>query len=111
MAQAADVLVTHDLEAAVRMEQDDDRINELHRRIFQHLMDDRWHRGVETAVDVTRLGRYYERFADHAESVASRVIFLVTGKDADELVEAEIDQDTALPEQTPEALRDTRPPW
>ncbi|MFF7240054.1 hypothetical protein [Streptomyces collinus] len=24
---------------------------------------------------------------------------------------AETDQDTALPDQTPEALRDTRPPW
>ncbi|MFF7987716.1 phosphate signaling complex protein PhoU [Streptomyces sp. NPDC007901] len=85
MAQAADVLVTRDLDAAVQMEQDDDRIDELHRSIFQHLMDDRWHHGVETAVDVTLLGRYYERFADHAVSVARRVIFLVTGEHADGL--------------------------
>ncbi|MFG3024490.1 phosphate signaling complex protein PhoU [Streptomyces sp. NPDC048254] len=85
MAQAADVLITRDLDAAVQMEQDDDRIDELHRSIFQHLMDDRWHHGVETAVDVTLLGRYYERFADHAVSVARRVVFLVTGEHADEL--------------------------
>ncbi|MFD3585800.1 phosphate signaling complex protein PhoU [Streptomyces sp. NPDC058683] len=85
MAQAADVLVTHDLDAALQMEQDDDRIDELHRSIFQHLMDDRWHHGVETAVDVTLLGRYYERFADHAVSVARRVVFLATGEHADEL--------------------------
>jgi phosphate transport system protein len=85
VAQAADVLVTHDLEAALQMEQDDDRIDELHRGIFQHLMDDRWHHGVETAVDVTLLGRYYERFADHAVSVARRVVFLVTGEHADGL--------------------------
>ncbi|MGW5655101.1 phosphate signaling complex protein PhoU [Streptomyces humi] len=83
MAQAADVLVTRDLEAALQMEQDDDRIDELHRGIFQHLMDDRWHHGVETAVDVTLLGRYYERFADHAVSVARRMVFLVTGEHAD----------------------------
>ncbi|MER6085443.1 phosphate signaling complex protein PhoU [Streptomyces sp. NPDC001833] len=85
MAQAADVLVTRDLEAALQMEQDDDRIDELHRSIFQHLMDERWHHGVETAVDVTLLGRYYERFADHAVSVAHRVVFLVTGEQAEEL--------------------------
>lgn len=72
MAQAADVRVAHDLEAALWMEQDDDRIDELHRSLFQHLMDDRRHQGVGTAVDVTLLGRYDERFADHAVSVARR---------------------------------------
>ena len=45
-------------------------MDELHRTLFQHLMDDRWKHGIETAVDVTLLGRYYERFADHAVSVA-----------------------------------------
>ena len=45
-------------------------------------MDDRWKHGIETAVDVTLLGRYYERFADHAVSVAKRVVYLVTGEHA-----------------------------
>jgi phosphate transport system protein len=85
MAQAAEVLVTRDVDAALQMEQDDDRMDELHRMIFQHLMDDRWHHGVETAVDVTLLGRYYERFADHAVSIARRVVFLVTGEHADDV--------------------------
>ena len=35
---------------------------------------------VETAIDITLLGRYYERFADHAVSVARRVVYLVTGE-------------------------------
>jgi phosphate transport system protein len=48
-------------------------------------MDDRWQHGVETAVDVTLVGRYYERFADHAVSVAQHVVYLVTGEHADEL--------------------------
>jgi phosphate transport system protein len=85
MAQAAEVLLTRDVDAALQMEQDDDRMDELHRMIFHHLMDDRWHHGVETAVDVTLLGRYYERFADHAVSIARRLVFLVTGEHADEL--------------------------
>ena len=84
MAQAAEVLITHDVDAALQMAQDDDRMDELHRMIFQHLMDDRWHHGVETAVDVTLVGRYYERFADHAVSIARRVVYLVTGEHADD---------------------------
>ncbi|MFE5812982.1 phosphate signaling complex protein PhoU [Streptomyces sp. NPDC056479] len=84
MAQAAEVLITHDIEAARQLEQDDDRMDELHRLIFQHLMDEQWHHGVETAVDATLAGRYYERFADHAVSVARRVVYLATGEHADE---------------------------
>lgn len=54
-------------------------------RLFQHLLDERWKHGVETAVDVTLVGRYYERFADHAVSVGRRVVYLVTGEHVDEL--------------------------
>ncbi|SFG98137.1 phosphate signaling complex protein PhoU [Streptomyces mirabilis] len=80
MAQAAEVIIAKDVDAALQLEQDDDRMDELHRMLFQHLMDDRWKHGVETAVDVTLVGRYYERFADHAVSVARRVVYLVTGE-------------------------------
>jgi phosphate transport system protein len=66
MAQAADVLITKDLDAALQLEQDDDRMDELHRAVFQHFLDDHWKHGVDTAVDVTLVGRYHERFADHA---------------------------------------------
>ncbi|MFF1602730.1 phosphate signaling complex protein PhoU [Streptomyces mirabilis] len=85
MAQAAEAIITHDVAAALQLEKDDDRMDELHRMTFQHLMDEQWHHGVETAVDVTLIGRYYERFADHAVSVARRVVYLVTGEHADEL--------------------------
>ncbi|WP_369395174.1 phosphate signaling complex protein PhoU [Streptomyces sp. CG1] len=85
MAQAAEVILTQDVKAALQLEQDDDRMDELHRMVFQHLMDERWSHGVETAVDVTLVGRYYERFADHAVSVARRVVYLVTGEHADDL--------------------------
>ena len=44
-----------------------------------------WKHGIETAVDVTLLGRYYERFADHAVSVAKRVVYLVTGEHAEDI--------------------------
>ena len=34
-------------------------------------MDREWTHGVLTAVDVTLLSRYYERFADHAVQIAA----------------------------------------
>jgi phosphate transport system protein len=85
MAKASEVIVSKDVDEALQLEHDDDRMDELHRTLFQHLLDDRWQHGIETAVDVTLCGRYYERFADHAVSVAKRVVYLVTGEHADEL--------------------------
>ncbi|GAA1151176.1 phosphate transport system protein [Kitasatospora gansuensis] len=80
VAKAGQVIATKDVEKALELEQDDDAIDALHRELFSHLLDDRWQHGIETAVDVTLVGRYYERFADHAVSVAKRVVFLVTGE-------------------------------
>ena len=47
---------------------------------FAELLSTDWTHGVEAAVDVALLGRYYERIADHAVSVANRVVFVVTGE-------------------------------
>lgn len=84
VAKAGLVIATKDVDAALELERDDDAMDQLHRELFAHLLDDRWQHGIETAVDVTLCGRYYERFADHAVSVAKRVVFLVTGEHADE---------------------------
>jgi len=86
LAKATQVLLTRDVELAMQLEHDDDEMDSLHRTLFGHLLDDRWRHGIETAVDVTLLGRYYERFADHAVSLARRVVYLVTGEHADEFV-------------------------
>ena len=88
VAKAGQVIRTKDVDAAMQLEQDDDEMDLLHRTIFQHLLDGRWQHGIETAVDVTLCGRYYERFADHAVSVAKRVVYLVTGEHAGELPSA-----------------------
>src|SRR6476469_5595571 len=84
VAKAGLVISTKDANAAMELERDDDAIDALHRELFSHLLDDRWQHGIETAVDVTLVGRYYERFADHAVSVAKRVVFLVTGEHVDD---------------------------
>jgi len=86
VAKAGLVISSKDVDAALELERDDDAMDELHRQLFSHLLDDRWQHGIETAVDVTLCGRYYERFADHAVSVAKRVVFLVTGEHADDFI-------------------------
>ena len=81
---AQEVLLTKDPEMAARIREDDDAMDDLHRHLFTVLMDRDWKHGVAAAVDVTLLGRFYERFADHAVEVARRVIFQVTGHNPDE---------------------------
>ncbi len=81
---AQEVLATRDPEKAARIQEEDDAMDDLHRHLFTVLMDRDWRHGVAAAVDVTLLGRFYERFADHAVEVARRVIFQVTGRHPDD---------------------------
>jgi len=78
------VVKTQDLQAAIELETDDDEMDKLHRALFVALLDDSWSHGIEAAIDMTLLGRYYERCADHAVSIARRVYFLVKGEYASE---------------------------
>jgi phosphate transport system protein len=80
ISKTATVIKTRDIEAARELETDDDAMDRLHRGLFRQLLSDGWPHGIETAIDITLLGRYYERFADHAVSVARRVVYLVTGE-------------------------------
>jgi len=80
VAKTGSVIAGKDIESALALERDDDEMDRLHRDIFNMLMDGKWTAGTEAAVDATLVGRYYERFADHAVSVARRVVYLVTGE-------------------------------
>ena len=74
------VMEHRDTVRALEIETDDDEMDKLHRDLIGILLDDNWPHGIETAIDMTLLGRYYERFADHAVSISRRVYFLVTGE-------------------------------
>lgn len=78
--KAGEVIEGRDVDAARELPEEDDAMDALHRKLFGALLDAKAAYSVETAIDVTLLGRYYERFADHAVSVAKRLIFLVTGE-------------------------------
>jgi phosphate transport system protein len=76
---AQEVLLTRDPERAASIREQDDEMDELHRQLFAVLMDREWKHGVPAAVDVALLGRFYERFADHAVEIGRRVVFQATG--------------------------------
>jgi phosphate transport system protein len=80
VTKAGSVVAGQDAELAAELESDDDAMDALHRKLFTILLDDDWPYGMEAAIDITLLGRFYERFADHAVSVARRVVYLVTGE-------------------------------
>lgn len=73
------LLESRDLELAQAIEREDDMLDELHQETFGALLGEKWEGTVQEAVDITLVGRYYERFGDHAVSIAKRVSFLVTG--------------------------------
>lgn len=76
---AGSTLRARDVEMAETLAHNDEEMDDLRRSQFRLLLGDEWPYGVEAAVDVALLGRYYERIADHAVSMGRRVIYVVTG--------------------------------
>jgi phosphate transport system protein len=76
---AKDALVSRDPKEAARLHEQDDAMDELHRHLFTVLLDRDWQCSVPVAVESALLGRFYERFADHAVEIGRRVIFMTTG--------------------------------
>lgn len=80
VALTARVIDDRDLALAEDLREHDDVMDDLRRETFQRVLAGEWSSGVEAAVDMALLSRYYERIADHAVSVADRVHFIVTGE-------------------------------
>ncbi|XVV12203.1 phosphate signaling complex protein PhoU [Actinoplanes sp. CA-131856] len=88
MAEVADemageitkLLANPDAEAARALESDDDKIDEQERELFRIMLADDWPYGAETAIDGALLGRFYERYADHAVNVGAQLVYLITGE-------------------------------
>lgn len=78
--QTSKIIADRDIEAARALADADEEMDQLRRTSFGELLASDWQHGVEAAVDLALLGRYYERIADHAVSVANRVVFVVTGE-------------------------------
>jgi phosphate transport system protein len=79
VTKVADVVEGRDVALAQAIEAEDDSMDALRRKLFTVVLSPNWTRGTEAAIDMTLLGRYYERYADHAVAVARHTIFIVTG--------------------------------
>ncbi len=80
---AADVtrlLKTEDILLIDGIRNTDDRIDELHAKVFEKVLSDTFKGEVTNVVDATLASRYHERFADHAVSIAKKVQYLATGE-------------------------------
>jgi len=78
--KVADIIADRDVEGAKELHEVDEEMDHLRRKSFRELLGANWTHGIEPAVDLALLGRYYERIADHAVSVANRVVYVVTGE-------------------------------
>lgn len=85
--KTAEVVRTRNVLLAVELDADDEAMDALHARMFGVLMDRSWPHDIASAVDVTLLARYYERFADHAVLVADETVTAVTGRRPREVAE------------------------
>jgi phosphate transport system protein len=74
------VIATQDVSLTADIARHDEQVDRLHRELFTIVLSSSWTHGVEAAIDVTLLSRYYERYADHAVSVTRRVVTFVTGE-------------------------------
>lgn len=72
-------LQDRDAKGAHRLVEIDERMDVLRREQFSMMLAEGTDISIEGAVDVALLGRYYERFADHAVAVGRRVIYIITG--------------------------------
>ncbi|PFG44386.1 phosphate transport system protein [Isoptericola jiangsuensis] len=78
--RTTELLTTRDVALAEEILEGDDAIDRLHQDTFGATLAPGWTGTAQETVDVTLLGRYYERFGDHGVSVARRITFLVTGE-------------------------------
>ncbi|MEZ5097148.1 MAG: phosphate signaling complex protein PhoU [Nocardioides sp.] len=97
VSRVSRVIDERDADAAAELEKMDDEMDQLRRACFTEMLSDDWSHGVEAAVDIALLGRYYERIADHAVSVANRIVFVVTGHNPHAIDATATDKPSAQP--------------
>lgn len=78
--RAQRAVIAGDTVEAARIQQGDAAMNDLNRELLTTVLNDRWPNGVAAATDVALLGRFYERFADHAVDIARKVVFQASGQ-------------------------------
>lgn len=79
-ADAATAIEHQDPLSGCRLAVADDEVDALLRHLLSILFAADWSHGAERAVDAALIGRYYERFGDHAVAIARGVCYRITGE-------------------------------
>ncbi len=74
------LLANPDVDVARSIQAEDERVDELHRGVFETVLADSWKENAMFTVDVTLASRYHERFADHVVDISAKVSYLTTGE-------------------------------
>ena len=74
------LLADPDVDVARSIQAEDERVDELHRHVFDIVLGDDWKENAVFTVDVTLASRYHERFADHVVDISSKLSYLTTGE-------------------------------
>jgi len=73
--EAATAIEHQDPLSGCRLAVTEDEVDTMLRHLFDMLFTSNWAHGVERAVDAALVGRYYERFGDHAVVIAQQVCY------------------------------------
>lgn len=79
-ARAIEALGDLDADAGERIEHEDDLVDGLTSDFFTAINHHQGELGLESAVQLSRIGRFLERIADHGVNVAQHVTYIVTGR-------------------------------
>jgi len=74
------LLADPDVDVARSIQAEDERVDELHRHVFDTVLGADWKENAVFTVDVTLASRYHERFADHVVDISSKLSYLTTGE-------------------------------
>jgi len=74
-----ELLRTQEPKLAEAIRDEDDKVDALHLSVFDTVLGESWKGEAVVTVDSTLASRYHERFADHAVSIAKKVLYLATG--------------------------------
>jgi phosphate transport system protein len=77
--QAADCWYKRDRSAALTLAQRDGDVDELHSSLIAELASGRM--ALPVTMEMTLIGRFYERLGDHAVNIARRVVYLAGSHD------------------------------
>jgi phosphate transport system protein len=77
---AVDALTNMNEDAGARLDAADDELDDLISRYYTEIGAEAENIGLETAIVMSRVGRFLERIGDHAVNIAENVTYTVTSE-------------------------------